>query len=626
MCGIFGTVNLPKADNRSTIFNSLGHRGPDEWNYISENNIELFHTRLAIQDLTENGRQPMKHKGLFISFNGEIYNHMELRKKHSLIHTSRSDTMTILLMFEKLGMDMLNEFDGMFAFALYDSNREKFYIVRDRAGKKPLYYWRSAEKIAFSSELKTLYSVVHPSINQQSIADYLYLGYSFRSRTVYKDVTELENGSVLEIDLRSNAFHKWKWFDMSDHYHTVKMSEQEALKEVDTRLHKSILSRLDSSDVEVGTFLSGGIDSGLITAIASSYKPNLRTFNISIPGAYDESGLAAQVAEKYKTNHSVINISYDHLKNDFEKIVTNYGEPFRESSAIPSYYVSKAAKEHITVVLNGDGADELFGGYRRYVPFRYFDFFTSSAMVKQIIKGVSAVFPISNEKKSLYNYIFRLLRFAREENLVKTYSAATTDLLVDFEDEFWMKPDTTEFQNMLEEVSAMNLSGLRKMQLADFNALLFSTLLPKMDIATMAFSLEARSPFLGKDLLEFAPTLEDKYIVRGVTTKYLLRQLAKQYLPQNIAAKPKMGFEVPLKAWINKDLNEILNDHLNSSNAVYPHYIDRKFVSDLNRGKVKISAEKRAKILYAILCLEVWHKNLAHHTPVVHRSSETANR
>lgn len=611
MCGIFGSINYHIGENKQSIFKKLGHRGPDEQNYFIENEIEFIHTRLAIQDLTPGGRQPMHLDGVYITYNGELYNHLELREKYGLHSTIASDTMTILLLYKLRGMDMLEEFDGMFAFAIYDSNKRKLFLARDRVGKKPLYIWNNEKQFVFSSELRALYTVVHPEINIEAISDYLYQGYFYRKDTPYKSVTELDNGSFMEIDLADYNSKTQKWFDISTFYGENNiLSLPQALDQLDHKLRQSIKRRMESSDLEVGTFLSGGIDSGLVTSIATEYTPELKTFTVRMPGAYDESALALQVAKKYRTNHTEINISFDELAKDFESIISNYGEPFFDSSAIPSYYVSKEAKKHITVVLNGDGADELFGGYRRYVPFTYYDFFSSGTLIKNFAGALSSILPVAHEKKSKYNFIYRLLKLASYKDITKVYNAATTDLLVGFEDEFIIKPQLLFVREMLNGIDHSGVSSLRKILQADFNAILFSDLLPKMDIATMAHSLEGRSPFLSKEIVEFAPALPDNLKINGSTTKYLLRNLAKRYLPEELISQPKRGFEIPLKNWMDNDLKEILNDMLSSSDTLYTQFIEPQFVKRLLDRKVTISDEKRAKILYAILCLEIWYRTI----------------
>lgn len=611
MCGIFGTLNLAVSDRASEIFSGLYHRGPNAKGLSVEDNVELYHTRLSIQDLQITGRQPMHHHGLTIVFNGEIYNHMELRKKYGLYAESNSDTKTLLMLFELMGIKMLDKLDGMFAFAIYDQFRNELFLARDRAGKKPMYLYNNGIGTAFSSELNILYQVFKPEVDYSSLSSYLYLGFHYRKDTPYKQVKELENGHYLKIDTKTLKEDYVKWFDISSYYqHKNSISYNEAINELDERLKLSVTRRIDSSDLEIGSFLSGGIDSGIITAMAALHKPNLKTFTVRMEGAYDESPLALLVAQKYNTQHQVVDISFSELQNDIENILINYGEPYCDNSAIPSYYVAKEAKKHVNVVLNGDGADELFAGYRRYVPFKHFDFLNSGAMTQSSAKILSSIMPTAHEKQSTYNYVYRLLKFTSHNNILKTYSAATSDIMVGFEDQFLIQPDLDDIDYDLRKINQMDISTLSKMLLMDSQTILFSGLLSKMDIATMAHSLEGRSPFLSKEILEFAPGLADHYKINGLKTKSILRDLSKKYLPSTLVGQPKRGFEVPLKNWISNQLNEIVNDYLLSANALYPTIIKKSFVLDLLERRIKLSEEKRAKILFDVFAMEVWYKNI----------------
>jgi asparagine synthase (glutamine-hydrolysing) len=612
MCGIFGTLNLAVSNRASEIFSGLYHRGPNARGLSIEDNVELFHTRLSIQDLNVTGRQPMHHHGLTIVFNGEIYNHMELRKEYGIHAESNSDTKTLLMLFELMGMRMLDKLDGMFAFAIYDQFRNELFLARDRAGKKPLYLFNQGDGFAFSSELNILNQMFKPEIDYSSLSAYLYLGYHYRKATPYNSVRELENGHYLKINTKSGKQTQIKWFDMSSCYQEKnRLSYDESIDELDRKLKLSVNRRIDSSDLEIGSFLSGGIDSGLITAMAALHKPSLKTFTVRIDGSYDESPLALQVAQKYDTQHTVVDISFSDLKNNIEQILINYGEPYCDNSAIPSYYVAKAAKKYVNVVLNGDGADELFGGYRRYVPFKYFDFLNSGNFSRISAKMLSGILPMAHEKKSSYNYIYRLLKFASYSDVLKTYSAATSDIMVGYEDQFLIDPDLDDINDDLRKINQLNLSPLKKLLLMDFQTILFNGLLPKMDIATMAHSLEGRSPFLSKELLEFAPGLSDDYKINGLNTKYILRDLSRKYLPEDLISQPKRGFEIPLKNWVENQLKDVINDYLLSTDALYPSIIRKKFALDLISNRVKISDEKRAKILFDIFALEVWYKNIS---------------
>ncbi|MFZ1290149.1 MAG: asparagine synthase (glutamine-hydrolyzing) [Melioribacteraceae bacterium] len=613
MCGIFGSVNK-KDFNNEIIKTCLDHRGPDFNNSVQLDNIYFFHSRLAIQDIAS-GNQPMVYKNYTIIFNGEIYNHKELRSRYSLKCTTNSDTETILHLYEKIGIKMLNEFDGMFALAIYDSIKKELFIARDRAGKKPLYYYLHKEIFIFASELNVLKNTIDLEIDNNAIVQYLRFGTLFRKNTPYCNVKELENGHYIIINASSFTLNYVNWWSINDFYKvTSKISYYEAKQKIDELLHLSIKRRIEASDLEVGVFLSGGIDSGLVTSIASEYNSKIKSFTVNFSNSsYNEAPLAKLVAEKYNTYHNEINITYKTLIDDLENILMNYGEPFFDSSCIPSYYVCKEAKKQLTVILNGDGADELFGGYRRYVPFCKYDFFSSPKIVRSIFKKLTNIFPHSDEKISLQNYIFRLFDFGSKQGL-ETYLSSTVDIFEGFENNLFYENNV--FENVRKEIDSIihgKLTGLKKIMNLDFNIILFNDLLVKIDIATMANSLEGRSPFLSKELLEFVPTLPDKFKINGTTTKYILRDLAKKYLPNELLTQPKRGFEIPLKNWVESDLKDIIYSNISSSEFL-SNFVKINFINSLLDNKIKISKEKRAKILWALFVLAIWHKNVSKNT------------
>ncbi len=612
MCGIAGAINFQLSP---AIINSvMRHRGPDDQDAYAAGQVNFYHLRLSILDIAC-GHQPMHLDDKYtIIFNGEIYNHQEIRKEFNITGKTNSDTETLLLLYQRFGTDFLQYLDGMFAFAIHDKTKNTLFLARDRAGKKPLYYYKDKEKIVFASELNCLKALLPLQMEENNFYHFLRLGTFYKELTPYKNVKELKAATFLEIDCNTLSIAETKWWNINDIYLKENNdSFEQSLNIVDEFLHKAVKRRLESSDLEVGCFLSGGIDSGLATAIASEYNHSLKTFTISFDGEYNEAPLAKLVANKYKTHHTEIKISFDNLKNDLEKILSNYGEPFFDSSAIPSYYVSREAKKHLTVILNGDGADELFGGYRRYVPFAKYDFFKKNLLVKGGAKFIKNVLPSSNNKKSKYNYLYRLASLASKSHL-EIYLSAGVDIFEDFEenilaDHDYMQPIKQDF----ELIANSKLSGLKKIMNIDFDTNLFSDLLVKMDIATMANSLEGRSPFLGKDLLEYVPSINDKYKINGLSTKYLLRQLAKKYLPEQLVNQPKRGFEIPLKKWVNNELKEMIFDYLTSENAFHKKFIKKSFTDDLLHKKVNISEEKRAKILWMLLSLEIWHKKVYLH-------------
>ncbi len=616
MCGIAGSLGGNNVVDQG-VLKCLAHRGPDDQTFVQLGDVILYHARLAIQDV-QSGMQPM-YMGdeLAIVFNGEIYNHLSLREKHKLQCTTRSDTETALLLYKKLGIDFLHELDGMFAFALLDRTSNQLWLARDRAGKKPLYYYQDEKSFFFASELNTLKKAVSLQINHEYFYEYLRLGSFFNEHTPYKNVRELPAGSYLKIDIQYRQFQQTRWWSIKPFYQqNAIVTEAEAISQADQMLHEAVKRRLESSDLEVGCFLSGGIDSGLVASIAAQYNTRLKTFTVAFDGRYNEAPLAKLVANKIHSTHHEINIDFGDLQSNIETILGNYGEPFTDSSAIPTWYVSREAKKHVTVILNGDGADELFGGYRRYVPFAKYDFFTASSFVQNIASALNRVLPISHDKLSLYNYMHRLTGLIQKENL-DVYLAAGTDIFEGLPKSIFKdyKPDklsslSTAVDNMIEGIDG----GLRKLMLLDFNISLFSALLVKMDIGSMAHALEGRSPFLCKELLEWAPTLPDELKIKGKNTKYLLRQLAKNYLPAELINQPKRGFEIPLKDWVDTLLKEVIHSYLFAANAFNQHFITRDFLDKIWEGRIKIGKEKRAKILWTLFSMEIWYKNTHYST------------
>ena len=610
MCGIAGTIN--SGFSYEEAIKAMGHRGPDEQNGYKYQNVNFLHLRLSILDIS-GGRQPMHLRDKYtIIFNGQIYNHSELRKQFNLKGDTYSDTETLLLLYEKFGTQFLQYLDGMFVFVIHDKIKNELFIARDRAGKKPFYYYHHANKFVFASELNCLMSMIPLEINNENFYPYLRLGSFYRQFTPYKHVIELIAGSFLVVNCKTLNISQTRWWNINDFYRKQNNdSIEEALQTTDNYLHKAVKRRIESSDLEVGCFLSGGIDSGIITSIASEYNNHLKTFTVSFDGEYDEAPLAKLVAEKYKTQHTEIKISFSNLKSDLEKILSNYGEPFFDSSAIPSYYVSREAKKYVTVVLNGDGADELFGGYRRYVPFANYDFFKKNYLVKKGALFFKTTLPQPKNKRSAHNYLYRLASLASKSNL-EIYLSAGVDIFDDYEKYIldqgcdFLQPIKEDF----DKIANSNLSGLKKIMNFDFDTNLFSDLLVKMDIATMANSQEGRSAFLSKELLEYLPSLNDSYKIKGRTTKYLLRKLAVKYLPPSLINQPKRGFEIPLKNWVDNELKEIVSDYLNSSDCFYKNFVQQSFVYDLLSKKINISVEKRAKILWTLLSMEIWYKKV----------------
>jgi len=575
MCGIAG-FNFQV--NNEYILNKLYHRGPDEKTLWNDGCFIFFHTRLAIQD-AKKGHQPFCFKNYLIVFNGEIYNHLELRKNLNVSWKTNSDTETLLHLYLHYGEKMFDFIDGMFAFAIYDKKKKKLFLARDRAGKKPLYIYQKGNKFGFASEIN-VFKFLDLDIDGEDIRLFLSTGFC---ESGYKEIKEFPPGHYGyfdgKLDIKS-------YFNIIDFYSEEKIALNDGIELVENNLITAVKNRIISSDVEVGAFLSGGIDSGLVVAIASKYT-KLRTFTVRFNDQFDESELAKLTAKKYGIENIVIDVKIDF--SEIRKIILNYGKPFFDSSAIPSYFVSKEAGKYVKVILNGDGADEIFAGYRRYVPLFYnLDKFASFFNF--------LLFLFKSDSRGLKMFIYRLLRASNKKG-IRWYNVLLNDL---FEDVYEINGKKIKYVDNF--IKNLQFNNFEKLLILDFLFNLRYDLLPKMDIATMSNSLEGRSPFLSKYMLETAPRIKTK--IKHFQTKYILRTIAKKYLPQDVVNTKKRGFEIPLTKWVNNELKEMIMDYLNY--GFYKNFIDKKLVDNLINRKINLPEDKRAKILYLLFSLELW--------------------
>ena len=602
------------------MLDALAHRGPDGaglWQDADGRAI-LGHRRLAIIDLSQTGCQPM-HDATgrwVISLNGEIYNYVELRAelaRHGVEFRGTSDTEVLLEACAYWGVDgALERTVGMFSFALWERDRRILHLVRDRIGKKPLYYQRSADALWFASEIKALARTTSGPLRiaTPAIYHYLSLGYVPGPGTIYEGVQEVPPGHRLEVGPTLDVRHRSYWrFPEKIRRH---VPFHEILENVEVRLKTAVTERL-RADVAVGVFLSGGIDSGLITAIAAQQAARpLKSFTICLGSAdLDESRLAAQVSQRYGTEHRELRLNprVDELVLD---VAGAYDEPFADPSAIPTFVVAREASREVKVVLNGEGGDELFGGYRRHLAARFYD------QLSRLTGGVGAaalrlggrLAPAARGFRTPYSFLHRVLR-GLDNDPYDRYLSWSSDGFDEQEKRRLLRsapsgvvPTATHLSALFGELDT--LSALEHLASLEFQLAMPDCLLVKLDLATMAHGLEARCPFLDHRLVEWAWRIPYAQVFNQATTKPILRALARRYLPSDLIAAPKRGFEIPLIQWMRRDLRDMTRDVCMRERGIVLELFDRKRVASLIDRKVRLDEERWAKRVWFLLMLALW--------------------
>lgn len=618
MCGIAGQINIDgrPADRRTleAMGRALRHRGPDDHGIHAEGSVGLVHQRLSILDLSQAGHQPMTNEdgSLWIVFNGEIYNFQELRQelKENHIFRSQTDTEVILHLYEELGLNCVSRLRGMFAFAIWDRPRRRLLLARDRIGKKPLFYSVNGRGIAFASEIKALLADgASREVDPLAVHHYLTFQYVPAPLTIFRDVKKLKPGHLLVYE-EGKATESAYW---SLHYEPkTTLEEPECLDQFRALLEESVRLRM-ISDVPLGAFLSGGVDSSAVVAIMSrlSSAP-VRTFSIGFKeAAYNELDYARQVAQRFRTNHHEFIVEPSAI-DILSTLVRVYDEPFADSSAIPTYYVSQLSRQFVTVVLNGDGGDELLAGYGRYALTptdrlaAHWLSGTARNLLGEVVAGLSAGFG------RVRNRLERALAPFSRVYLSRICYFSPSDKQALYNPEFFQLVRSEDSYDLLlrwfETAQASNL--LDQLLAVDSGSYLPDDLLVKVDRATMAHSLEGRSPFLDHRLLEFAATLPIDLKIRRGTSKYLLKQAMRGVLPDAVLNRPKMGFGVPIDQWFRGPCRDFLRDTLLSARARSRGYFLPRAIEKI------VEAHRRQETnfgyrLYALLMLELWHREYA---------------
>lgn len=568
MCGIAGFYSLQKQFSETDLramTDSLQHRGPDADGYFvnEEKTCALGHRRLSIIDLSEAANQPMfSHSGRYvIVFNGEVYNFQEITKQLNISTTTTSDTEIILEVFEQKGVEFVHLLNGMFALAIYDIQEKSLHLFRDRLGVKPLYFFSHDGNFAFGSEIKALMQSAfvksQVKVYRPSVYTFLYTGYIPEPFTIYDKIQRLPAGSYAVI--KNGSIEVKSYWKLEEKVEAKVNSDfKSAKKELKELLISSVRYRM-ISDVPFGTFLSGGIDSSIVTAIAQSIseKP-VKTFSIGFKEAkFNESEYARRVSDHLGTQHQEFTVTENDALDLIDKMMTAYDEPYADSSAIPTMLVSKLARKHVTMTLSGDGGDELFLGYGMYDWAKRLNNPLIKFLRKPIASSLSKMGTRYKRASGVFNY--------KSMQRIKSHIFSQEQYFFS-EDELdeLLQPEYREHILFNEDFTQLrrNLSAQEEQALFDIKHYLKDDLLVKVDIASMQFSLEARTPFLDYRVVEFALNLSEDLKQKNGTTKYLLKEVLYDFVPKEFFNRPKWGFSIPLIKWLKKDLHYLIEKHL----------------------------------------------------------------
>lgn len=622
MCGISGIVEFNNKIDENVLADmssAIGHRGPDDFSYYTNNkgkySLGLAHQRLSILDLSNAGKQPMTYQNLTIAFNGEVYNFSEIKKQlifEGYDFISNSDTEVILKSIHCWGLDAVHKFNGMFAIALFDEDTNKLFLIRDRAGVKPIFYSFSENRIIFSSELKSFhkYPDFFPQINKKSLSSYLYFGYIPKEECIFDGVTKILPGEYVEFDLTTKNQTSKTYWSVTDFYKktNLDLNEKDAEILVEDLLISSAKYRM-ISDVPVGVFLSGGYDSSLLTAILAKHTDEkLKTFTIGFSeGDFNEANEAKNISDYLGTEHTELYCTEADCLKLIDKLPDIWDEPFSDNSMIPTFLVSELAKEKVKVVLSADGGDELFGGYDKYntalkikrikkvIPFK--------KAISKFLYDFSSSEVINKYNSSLEHRIKRISESITAKNDYELLSSITSVFAIRELDKLLVDKVSFSFS----EAQDIPKDELKSLLAIDYNTWQVDDILQKVDRATMANSIEGREPFLDFRLVELISRIPSNYKIKKGSKKYILKQISKKYIPSEMLDRPKKGFNIPIHKWMNTDLLDKY-DKLFSGEFIKNQGLFVEGELALLIKKCKAGNRHASYKLWSILMFQLWYK------------------
>lgn len=619
MCGIAGIYNYGQPhpvdrDLLQRMNDLLEHRGPDDEGLFAKDNVGLCMRRLAIIDVPS-GHQPMASDdgAIQLVFNGEIYNFQSLRAEltaQGVRFKTHSDTEVILRLYEKVGVDCVTRLRGMFAFAIWDAPRKRLMVARDRFGKKPLVYAHANGRFAWASEIRSLLEL--PGISREIDVDavdlYLGLQYIPSPWTIFKSIRKLPPAHRLVIENGATRIERY-WSLPSEKSETL-LSFDEAKQMIRAKLEESTRIRM-ISDVPLGAFLSGGVDSTLVVGLMSRIASRpVKTFAIGFEEeSFSELPYAREAASFFKTDHTEF-IVKPHMADVLPKIARHYGEPFGDSSALPMFYLSRETRKHVTVALTGDGGDESFGGYNRYVAMKMMDKLDwIPSPLRRALAPLGAALP--RKGRRFVQDVMPAPRGDRYLNLIGIFNENDKKTLYSpgFRQRLGERARASDYVDMFFD-RARALDRVNQLLYVDFASYLPECLMAKADIATMANSLEARSPFLDHELVEAAFSLPGEWKIKGMkSTKWILKEALRDLLTGSISTRSKMGFGIPLAEWFRGELKSLWRETVLSPEALSRGYFDEAALRRLFDDHVSGRRDNGYR-MWVLLMLEMWHRTV----------------
>ena len=629
MCGISGFADYSKNTGRDILekmTRTLAHRGPDGEGYAiyetTDAAIGLGHRRLRIIDLSDGGKQPQSFQSLHITFNGEIYNYAEIKKRleeKGHFFQSHSDTEVILHAYAEWGNEALQHFIGMFAFVIYDEKKQQLFACRDRAGIKPFFYYWKDGLFLFGSELKAL--MRHPGfvkeIDINTIAVYMQFGYVPTPHCIFKDTHKLKPGHFMVLDIAVKTIHTGQYWNVYDAYNKLplKIDLPEAMAETEKILTRAFQYRM-VSDVPVGVFLSGGYDSSCVTALLQKETTEkIKTFTIGVPDVgLNEAHFAKEIAAHLGTDHTEYYCTEKEALEIVPQLPHFYDEPFADSSAIPTSLVSKIAREKVTVALSADAGDEIFAGYNRYdYVMKYGNKVNKiPGAVRKAIAGLMDIIPANAIPYYSKKYLFHS-RYEKAKsilanadrrniflNLTAHYSFENISILIKYP----VKILETAFDS--NELKNEHYSLLSYMMAIDYQTYLLDDILQKVDRATMSVGLEGREPFLDQHVIEWAAQLPMEYKYNKGVKKFIIRQIVHKYIPPAMIDRPKMGFGIPIDTWLLNDLKPFVEHYFDETFITKQDIFVNEEVQKLKRSFYQGKLERSEKIWF-LLMFQMWY-------------------